>query len=492
MRRMLLGVAVAGFSGFSLVSDLWAQQRSGQSRRQAAADDWAAAEYSGSRSVQDVQVAMASKGFAWLSGSPADNEKLSIGKNAQFFGFVALRLESGRAANRGALGRAFFDVASVEQRETLAEAVRRETPLLEKWWQSRDRLLGLYENHLYLGEDLDRDSLYAAGIEFSRLGATVAVIEAKAFAKLEDSLTETQWDQLRAWRKDPEQTKSRAAGIRVTAEGFDRSENKQLEDLFAKAFSWLTGTPEDNEVIPLGQPAQFFGFVSIRHKSGHAASRGRISKSFQAILSSRQRAELQQAARDQEPIVRRFLELRHLFLGQLATLRHAPDEFDGERVWELADEMGVAEAEAGRIEAEAYRRIRASMTDRQLEAMMQLRGDYIVDPSEVELLTDRERGARLVLLCAGCHGPAGDYRAGLLAPNLDGMFDRPIASLRGFEFSDSLRQFGKQHGSEWTDELLEQYIANPKRLVPGTKMEFQGLLDAKDRSVLIDFLRQTR
>ena len=41
-------------------------------------------------------MAMFSKEFAWLSGSPADNEKLSVGKAAQIFGFVAVRNTSGR------------------------------------------------------------------------------------------------------------------------------------------------------------------------------------------------------------------------------------------------------------------------------------------------------------------------------------------------------------------------------------------------------------
>ena len=54
-------------------------------------DTWSAEEYSGLRGEKDLQAALASKGFTWITGSPADNEKLSVGKNAQFFGFVALR-----------------------------------------------------------------------------------------------------------------------------------------------------------------------------------------------------------------------------------------------------------------------------------------------------------------------------------------------------------------------------------------------------------------
>ena len=80
-----------------------------------AGSDWEQSEYGSNRSTKDLRTAYASKAFAWLSGSPADNEKLSIGKNAQFFGFVALRYESGRAANRGAIGRAFFPTTTDTQ-----------------------------------------------------------------------------------------------------------------------------------------------------------------------------------------------------------------------------------------------------------------------------------------------------------------------------------------------------------------------------------------
>jgi len=98
-----------------------------------------------------MQTAFASKGFTWLSGSPTDNEKLSIGKNAQLFGFVALHYQSGRAANRGALGRAFHSIATETQRTRLAEAVRAEGPLLEEWWSVREQMLRLLEAYLYEG-----------------------------------------------------------------------------------------------------------------------------------------------------------------------------------------------------------------------------------------------------------------------------------------------------------------------------------------------------
>ena len=42
-------------------------------------NNWNQSEYSGTRTAKDVSMAMYSKSFAWLSGSPADNEKLSRG-----------------------------------------------------------------------------------------------------------------------------------------------------------------------------------------------------------------------------------------------------------------------------------------------------------------------------------------------------------------------------------------------------------------------------
>lgn len=453
-------------------------------------NDWNASEYSGTRTEKDLRTAMASKGFAWLSGSPADNEKLSIGKNAQFFGFVALRGETGRAANRGALGRAFFAIADPMQREILPKSVLAEHDELQAWWATRETILRLFENHLYTGEPIDKEKATAAGIEFSKLGASVAIHEARGFAALEDSLTDTQIDQLKAWRKDPESAKHSGRKKKVTSEVLDTKQFKQLEDLYAKAFSWITGTPEDNQIIPLGQPAQFFGFVSIRHKSGHAASRGHIAKSFLEILSPEQHAMIDSAIEQQQPVVEQFFVQRNLFLNQLAILRTEPEAFNQERAIKLAAAMGALEAKAGWIEAEAYRKLRETMTDEQTSQMMQLRGDYIVDQDQVETLTLNERGQQLAILCAGCHGAPEQHRPGMIGPTLDDIFKRPIASSKDFEYSDALLKHA--NGDPWTPETLDQYLAAPKTFAPGTKMEFQGLLNEADRTALIQYLNQTR
>jgi cytochrome c len=130
------------------------------------------------------------------------------------------------------------------------------------------------------------------------------------------------------------------------------------------------------------------------------------------------------------------------------------------------------------------------MTKEQTAGMMKERGNYILDKAQIELLTHEQRGAQLAVLCAGCHGTPKQHQRNMLGPSLDGIFDRPIASADGFVYSDSLKKSGQ--GKEWTAALMDQFLADPKGFAPGTKMEFQGLLNEADRKALIDYLKQTR
>ncbi|MEM0968889.1 MAG: hypothetical protein AAGJ31_06035 [Verrucomicrobiota bacterium] len=378
-----------------------------------------------------MRTAFASKGFTWITGSPADNEKLSVGKNAQFFGFVALRYQSGRAANRGTLGRAMYAIASQEQRGILETATLQQKPLLEQWWKLREDVLTRLEHHLYTGEPTDSAALQDVGAEFALRNSEVATVQGRAFAQVEDTLSAEQRNALARWRVDAESAGKGGENLRISAKSFmERGDLKQLEDLYARAFSWLTGNPEDNEIIPIGQPAQFFGFVSIRHKSGHAASRGAIEKGVLAILDSEQQGALTEAANRQIPVVREFLEDRHLLLNQWAFLRYAPHLFDKEMVEKLSRDGATGDGSShdrGRGLSED-----PPLSDLQLDAAMAMRGEYLIDESQVAVLNREDRGETLSILCAGCHGAPGQHRTGIPGPSLDGMWNRPIASASGF------------------------------------------------------------
>ncbi len=459
------------------------EKQASRGKKRGQGKDWNQSEYSGRHSAKDIEMALYSKGFTWLSGSPADNEKLSIGKNAQFFGFVALRYQSGRVAKRGELGRAFHQLATTEQRAIIAEAVRAEEDSLANWWATRSKILRELEHHLYTGEAFDNDRMSSLARAFGRLNAEVALYEARAFAAVEDLLTEDQWKQLRAMRVDPAFAATGEKRGRVfQVDGLSDKLAAQYEDLFAKAFTWLTGTMDDNKIMPLGQPAQFFGFVAIRHKSGHGASRGKISKQFQQLLNSKQQSVVRSTTKQLVPIVSAFKVKRSELLLEMDKLRQAPESFSPERYQAIAHELGLLEIAAGMTEAKAYQQIRDSMSPKQDQAMMKLRSEYILDSKVMENLDTLKRGEVLYNLCQNCHANPQ------VAPRLQNILNSSIASIRGYDYSDALKKAAKKEG-DWSVDTLDEFLAGPNRFAPGTKMGFQGLLNKADRDALIEYLK---
>lgn len=95
---------------------------------------------------------------------------------------------------------------------------------------------------------------------------------------------------------------------------------------------------------------------------------------------------------------------------------------------------------------------------------------------------DRENGRKKFALCRSCHTlEAGGHN--MTGPNLHGLIGRKAASA-DFNYSDAL----KQAGFTWDAAHLDPWIEHPKVVVPGTKMAFAGVKDAKDRTDLIAYL----
>ena len=44
----------------------------------------------------------------------------------------------------------------------------------------------------------------------------------------------------------------------------------------------------------------------------------------------------------------------------------------------------------------------------------------------------------------------------------------------------------------WTEENLDQWLANPHQFVPGDKMPFPGLKDATERQDVIAYLKELK
>jgi len=89
--------------------------------------------------------------------------------------------------------------------------------------------------------------------------------------------------------------------------------------------------------------------------------------------------------------------------------------------------------------------------------------------------------------CAECHSLANPPR-NKKGPGLFGIFGRPAAQVAGFDYSEAL----KASGITWSAATLDAYIKHPKGFVPGGKMKFDGLEDAKERADLIEFLQSKK
>jgi cytochrome c len=80
--------------------------------------------------------------------------------------------------------------------------------------------------------------------------------------------------------------------------------------------------------------------------------------------------------------------------------------------------------------------------------------------------------------CSGCHSvEPGQNRAG---PSLHNLFARRSGTLEDFDYSDALRDAG----IDWSPETLDAFLADPRAMVPGSKMVLWGLPPEQRREII--------
>lgn len=86
--------------------------------------------------------------------------------------------------------------------------------------------------------------------------------------------------------------------------------------------------------------------------------------------------------------------------------------------------------------------------------------------------------------CSVCHSIEPGRNK--LGPSLSGVVGRKSAAVERFDYSQPLRALN----TTWTPEMLDQWLAAPGKMVPGTRMTFPGLPNKSERDSLIDYLEK--
>jgi cytochrome c len=94
-----------------------------------------------------------------------------------------------------------------------------------------------------------------------------------------------------------------------------------------------------------------------------------------------------------------------------------------------------------------------------------------------------EAGAAVFRKCTSCHTIDAGGKNGT-GPNLHNIVGDVVGAEAGFKYSESMKALG----GNWDFAKLEDYLENPKRLVPKGTMSFVGLKKAKERADVIRYL----
>tara|TARA_Y100000389_G_C17134527_1_gene351873 strand:+ start:233 stop:541 length:309 start_codon:yes stop_codon:yes gene_type:complete len=97
-----------------------------------------------------------------------------------------------------------------------------------------------------------------------------------------------------------------------------------------------------------------------------------------------------------------------------------------------------------------------------------------------------EKGAKIFKTkCSSCHSIEKD-NGSKPGPNLYKIFGTQLGQNVGYSYSSAF----KTKNIIWNDETLYEFLTNPKKYIPGTKMVFAGIKKEQDKRDVIEYLKR--
>lgn len=95
-------------------------------------------------------------------------------------------------------------------------------------------------------------------------------------------------------------------------------------------------------------------------------------------------------------------------------------------------------------------------------------------------------GEKVFRRCSACHA-VGEGAKNKVGPELNAIIGRTAGGLEGYNYSSAMKEAGAG-GLVWNEETLATYLADPKAMIPGTKMAFAGLKKEDDVAAVIAYM----
>lgn len=434
---------------------------------------------------EKLQQAIASRTLTWLTGSSSNNDYVSVGRLANFFGFVAMRVSSNHSLSRSAVAKETLHVLSKRQQNELISLVGDQKTAFKDVQTARFEMNRALEG-LLVGEEISREDFLVLGERYGTAEAELGRVIGQRLGEVGTSLTAIQKTKLLDIREKYVSGNANRTKIKGIKTKLPKTDKKEFINLGARLLSWTTGNESFNDFEVVGKPSQHFGFVSLRIESNRGVKRGAVANEVLDLLSTDQKKLIDISTQYNIEAFDDFMSLRKKLMRTLEVALEG-NIINKEDVLEIGSKMGRKEADMTWSQAMAMLKIRDNMSDGQRTALLDLRSKYTGKTSQMpdDLFS---RGRQLYAQCSLCHSE-NDATVG---PTLVSLINRRVASDSDFSnYSTAIKNFSIENPI-WSEAILDEFLKSPRDVMPGTYMGYSGLENQKDREAILFYLKEKR